>query len=213
MTAEMGLLEFIEGVDDTKQISLFKSRFASQIDNYRTTHVDNGGQGKDRQVTDRKALGRFIGAAIILLIAGFFVGYSLGWHWQDDLLQALIADRNQSMRDIRGLTNAIQEKSKQIDTLTDQLKTAQSKLGEFLRSERQLNLEVNHAEPISIDTFKVALIKLEKSSVTLNVDGKLQDIAAGSAVNLTFTSNCRVEVESFEVSSATIGTSCSRTHP
>jgi cell division protein FtsB len=161
-----------------------------------------------------KTIGKWIAILVVLVAIGFIIGYTLGWHWQDGLLQQVLADRNKAQADINNLTGANQTQAAQITALTDQLKAAQSRLAEFLQQTRKLKLEANRAEPVSIGAFTVGLGNaLGSSSVDLNINGKRQDMAPGSALNLTY--NCRVELGSFDVLEATamVNSTCSPANP
>ena len=142
------------------------------------------------------------------------IGYTLGWHWQDGLLQQVVKQRNTAQTDNKNLTNTNATLTSQNKSLTDQLTAAQGRLAEFLQPTRKLELKSNSAGPISIGAFTVGLGNaLGSSSVYININGKQQDMAPGSVANLTF--NCRVELGSFDVltSSAVIHTICSPLNP
>lgn len=161
-----------------------------------------------------KIAAKWIAISVFLLAVGFIIGYTLGWHWQDDVLQQVMQDRKNAVGELNTLTNTNQAQAAQIKTLTDQLNAAQAGMAEFLQPTRQIKIEANHAKPVSIGTFTVGLGNaLGSSSVNINVNGKQQDMAPGSAINLTF--NCRVELGSFDVlnSIATMNSNCSAASP
>ncbi len=161
-----------------------------------------------------KTAAKWIAIVVFLLGVGFIIGYTLGWHWQDQVLQQVVQDRNKAVGDINNLTTTNQTQATQIKTLTDQLAAAQTRLADFLQPARQLKLEANHAEPVSIGAFTVGLGNaLGSSSVSINVSGKQQDMAPGSAINLTY--NCRVALGSFDVlnATATINSTCAAANP
>jgi hypothetical protein len=152
----------------------------------------------------------------VLILAVVIGSYTLGRHWraQD------IADYNSKImtlqKDNDSLTKTSSDQRRQIDSLTSQLKSAQVQLDEIFRPTRKLEIKANESKRISVDQLIIGLIGTPRNeNVDMNVNGRKYTAAAGNVTNVQLSTNCRIEVMSFDVltSSAVINTTCTTVKP
>jgi hypothetical protein len=154
------------------------------------------------------------GSAILLLAVGLAAGYSLGWAGSGKLIGSLKNDQADKKNQIRELTSQLNGKQTTNDTLARQLNDATSRLDAVFQSTRQVALTANQAERVAVGAFTVGLgTALGSNSVSVNIDGKRQDMTPGDSQNLAF--NCHIQLQSFDIlqSSASFNTSCSPANP
>jgi hypothetical protein len=158
------------------------------------------------------------GIFLILAIAigAYFAGYTVAVYSSEREIKDT-RDKNQDL-DSR-LKSAEEDKiklKKTIDDQANQIKDLNAKLDETFRPTRTHQIKANTSNVVSIGQFTIGLRGTPRNeSVDLNINNKQQTVAAGDVISPQFSTNCRIEVVSFDVltSSAVINTSCSPASP
>ena len=151
---------------------------------------------------------------ILLLVVAGGIGYSLGWHFSKNSIEALKNSLATKSVDYNNIVSELQKQTIANTSLTNRLNEANAQLNEVFQSTRQINLTANKAERVSIGGFTVGLATaLGSGSLSVNINGKQQNMAPADEENLAF--KCMIELRSFDVlsSSATFNTSCSPVNP
>lgn len=149
-------------------------------------------------------------SAILFFAVGAAAGYTLGSHNTDSLIRDLKTKQVESEKAYDQLKSQFDSEHSTNENLTAELKKAQGELDEMFQSTRAIKLTANKAEHVSIGDFTVGLATaLGSGSVSVNINGKQQNMAPADKRNLAF--NCVIDLQSFDVlnSSATFNTSCS----
>jgi hypothetical protein len=98
-------------------------------------------------------------------------------------------------------------------TLADKLAATDNRLGEAFNAYRTIVLNGNDTTSVSTGHFTVGLVgPPANDKVSINVNGTKHTVAAGDSIDVGI-SNCRVEVQSFDMFKVTLLTSCPPAKP
>jgi len=135
-----------------------------------------------------------------------------------------------SARDLGGRDNAIaqlraenqklkrqlDEKSAQVTELHAKLDKVQASLNTIMPSPNTFNIEPNQSLIVGDGRVTVGLVgSPSNESVTLDINGKQQSVSAGQIVNVAPdpSTNCQVQVQSFDMFKAVLVASCTGAKP
>ena len=153
-----------------------------------------------------------IGAACVITVVAILVGGHL-------------YGRYLSARDLGGRDNAITQlraqdqktkreldaKSAEVTELQVKLDKAQAALNAIMPSQNTFNIQPNQAIVVAEGRLTVGLVgSPSNESVTLNIDGKEQAVAAGQIVEVSPdpSTKCQVQVQSFDMFKAVLVAAC-----
>jgi len=116
-----------------------------------------------------------------------------------------------------------QDFKRQLDTkvaqateLNAKLKQVQATLDAIMPAANTYNIEPNQSLVVAEGHLSVGLVGAPgNENVTLNIDGKLQTLAAGQVVSVApdSSTNCHVQVQSFDMFKAVLLASCTGAKP
>jgi hypothetical protein len=110
----------------------------------------------------------------------------------------------------------LDEKSAEATALQAKLDTAQASLNAILPSANTYNIDPNQSLVVAGGHLTVGLVGSPgNESVTLDINGKEQSISAGQVVNVApdASTNCQVQVQSFDMFKAVLVASCTGAKP
>ena len=177
----------------------------------------------DRMQSDRSpkgSRGRRFGAehrgtAIFVAII-IIVGIVIGGHLYGRYLSSMdVADREAQIEQLRAESQKqkrdIDSKSQQLTMLQDKLNKTQAALDAIMPSAHTYNINPNQTLILGDGHLTVGLIgPPANDSVLLNINGKVQTVAAGQALNITLdpATQCLINVQSFDVFRAVVVATC-----
>ncbi|MFY9694733.1 MAG: hypothetical protein WBF24_08955 [Xanthobacteraceae bacterium] len=158
-----------------------------------------------------------IGAACIITVVAILVGGHLYGRYlsardlggRDNAIAQLRAQDQKAKRDLDA-------KSAEATQLQTKLDKAQAALNAIMPSQNTFNIQPNQAIVVGEGHLTVGLVgSPSNESVTLNINGKEQAVAAGQIVEVAPdpSTKCQVQVQSFDMFKAVLVASCASAQP
>ena len=158
-----------------------------------------------------------IAAACVIAVVGILVGGHLYGRYlsardsggRDNAIAQLRAESQKLKRELDG-------KSAQATDLDARLKKIQASLNAIMPAQNRYNIQPNQSLVVGDGHLTVGLVgSPSNESVTLDINGKEQSVSAGQIVNVApdASTNCRVQVQSFDMFSAKLVASCTGAPP
>jgi cell division protein FtsB len=162
--------------------------------------------------------GRFLGVVVCVglilavAIASYFVSRVMG----DNELKAANLRIVQVQSENQKLTADNTNLMGTIADLQIQVKTAQTKLTAIMPTENTYNINPNQSLIVAGGRLTIGLIgSPTNASVNININGKLQTMAAGTVINnvLDPSTTCQVGIQSFDMFKAVLTATCGAAKP
>lgn len=150
--------------------------------------------------------------AVCILVGGHLYGRylsSLDLGGRDNAIAQLIAQN-------QGIKRQLDAMSARATELDAKLQQAQASLAAIMPSKNTYKIEPNQSLVVADGHLTVGLVGAPgNESVTLNINGKEQSVSAGQIVNAAPdpSTNCQVQVQSFDMFRAILVASCSGAKP
>jgi cell division protein FtsB len=149
---------------------------------------------------------------LVIVIAIYLVGRGVGTHEINAANNRILQYQNENQK-------LGAEKTKQMATINDlqnQLKDVKAKLEAIMPAENTYSLDPNHSLIVADGHLTLGLIgSPENQRVNININGKTQLVPAGDVINVSIdpSTNCRVEVQSFDMFKALVTATCAPEKP
>ena len=185
--------------------------------------TDRTGQGRSVRDSARRPLfapgqSRFLAVVVCLFV---ILAITVGGH----LYGRYLANRDLGGRDAaivqltsegEKLKRQMTDKDVQISTLQAKLKNVQATLDAIMPSENTYNVTPNQSVVVGAGRLTIGLVGSPgNEGVTLNINGKQQTVPAGQIVTVAAdaSTNCQLEVQSFDMFKAIVNASCAGAKP
>ncbi len=149
---------------------------------------------------------------VCILVGGHLYGRylsSLDLGGRDNAIGQLVAQN-------QGIKRQLDTMSARATELDVKLKQAQASLDTIMPTKNTYKIEPNQSLVVADGHLTVGLVGAPgNESVTLNIDGKQQSVGAGQIVTVAPdpSTNCQVQVQSFDMFKAVLVASCSGAKP
>lgn len=158
----------------------------------------------------------FLGAVAILLIGGGFGTFIFFRNLASGDLVAARQLIEQLQTENGNLRRQVNDQNVQINTLQSDLTRTKDDLEAIRPSQNKYAIPPNESRIVADGHLTVGLVgSPANESVTLNINGKQQTVAAGQGINVAPdpSTNCEVKVQSFDMFKAVITASCTAAKP
>lgn len=180
----------------------------------RTGASRSGGNDHRRRTNDNRLV---VGVAFVITVLCILIG----GHLYGQFLSARdLGGRDTAIEQLRAenqnLKRQLDAKAAQTTDLDAKLKQARASLAAIMPTTNTYNIEPNQSLVVGDGHLNVGLVGSPGNvSITLNVNGKEQSLGPGQIVNVTPdpSTNCQLQVQSFDMFGAVLVASCAGAKP
>ena len=151
----------------------------------------------------------------VITLVVVIASYTLGWEGGvRETTNQFKAENSRLQADNQKLAKDNSSAAEQIAGLQTQLRNAQSQLAAVSGPTATFEIAPNASVVVAGSHLTIGLAgEPTNDKVNINVNGKQQSAAAGDVINVGLSTNCRVEVKSFEMFKAVVATTCAEARP
>jgi uncharacterized membrane protein YiaA len=152
--------------------------------------------------------GRYL---LVTALMGGIVGYLLGLNSAYVEMSASKLALQQSRAENQKMKSEMAGENVKVGAMESGIAKLQTKLDELVPSENTYNIKANQSLIVGDGRLTVGLIGAPANdSVTLNINGKRQQVGTGDVLNVAADTrtNCQVRVQSFDMFKAVVTATC-----
>ncbi|HET8973079.1 MAG TPA: hypothetical protein VFN63_07325 [Pseudolabrys sp.] len=152
--------------------------------------------------------GRYL---LVTALMGGIVGYLLGLNSAYVEMSASKLALQQSRAENQKMKSEMAGENVKVGAMESGIAKLQTKLDELIPSENTYNIKANQSLIVGEGRLTVGLIGAPANdSVTLNINGKRQQLGTGDVLNVAADNrtNCQVRVQSFDMFKAVVTATC-----